>query len=196
SPETLYAFVDNYEIARPAPEGDTDAYGRPRGGVIRGATVFRSDDGGDGWYQTSVHGEYMESLGGTYGWVFGQIRVDPNDADRIYVLGVQLHVSEDGGRSFRRLTGMHVDHHGLWIDPRNSDYLVDANDGGVYVSYDGGENWRFFVDIPAVTFFNVSYDMGDPFRVYGSVQDHGSFSGVVDLTSGRHDIPATAWEDA
>lgn len=196
SPETVYAFVDNYEIARPAPEGDTDAYGRPRGGIIRGATVFRSDDGGESWRQTSVDGEYMESLGGTYGWVFGQMRVDPNDADKIYVLGVQLHVSEDGGRSFRRLTGMHVDHHGLWIDPDNSDYVVNANDGGAYVTYDGGENWRFFVEIPAVTFFNVNYDMGEPFRVYGSVQDHGSFSAPVDLSDGRHDIPAVAWDDA
>lgn len=196
APETVYAFVDNYEIARPAPEGATDAYGRPRGGVIKGATIFRSDDGGATWRQTSQDGEYMESLGGTYGWVFGQMRVDPTDADRIYVLGVRLHVSEDGGRTFRRLDGMHVDHHGLWIDPGNPDYLVDANDGGVYVSYDGGENWRFFVDIPVVTFFNVSYDMGDPFRVYGSVQDHGSFSAPVDLSQGRHDIPAVAWDDA
>lgn len=196
SPETLYAFVDNYEIARPAPEGATDAYGRPRGGVIRGATIFRSDNGGESWYQTSVHGEYMESLGGTYGWVFGQIRVDPNDADRIYALGVQLHVSDDAGRTFRRLTGMHVDHHGLWIDPENSNYLVNANDGGAYVSYDGGENWRFFVDIPVVTFFNVNHDMDDPFRVYGSIQDHGSYSGVVDLSQGRHAIQATAWDRA
>lgn len=196
SPETVYAFVDNYEIARPAPEGATDAYGRPRGGVIEGATIFRSDDGGGSWRQTSQDGQYMESLGGTYGWVFGQMRVDPTDPDRIYVLGVRLHVSEDGGRTFRRLDGMHVDHHGFWIDPHNPDYLVDANDGGVYVSYDGGENWRFFVDIPAVTFFNVSHDMGDPFRVYGSVQDHGSYSAPVDVTQGRHDIPAVAWDDA
>lgn len=195
-PETIYAFVDNYEIAREAPEGATDAYGRPRGGVIRGATIYRSDDGGGSWRRTSEQDEYMEGVGGTYGWVFGQMRVDPNDADKIYVLGVQLHVSEDAGRSFRRLTGMHVDHHGLYIDPNNSDYLVNANDGGAYVSYDGGENWRFFGDIPMVTFFNVSHDWGDPFRVYGSVQDHGSFSAVVDLSEGRHEIPAVEWQSA
>lgn len=195
-PETIYAFVDNYEIAREAPEGSTDAYGRPRGGVIRGATVFRSDNGGRSWRQTSENNEYMEGLGGTYGWVFGQMRVDPNDADQIYVMGVQLHVSEDSGRTFRRLTGMHGDHHGLYIDPNNSDYLVNNNDGGAYVSYDGGENWRFFVELPIVTFFNVNYDMGEPFRVYGSVQDHGSYSGVVDLSNGRHAIEATAWSSA
>ena len=195
-PETVYAFVDNYEIARSDPAGSRDPYGRPRGGVIRGATIYRSDDGGASWTQTSQNTRYMETLSGTYGWVFGQIRVDPNDPDRVYVLGIRLNVSEDGGRTFRRLGGTHVDHHGLYIDPNNSDYLVDNNDGGVYVSYDGGEQWRFFVDIPVVTFFNVNYDMGEPFRVYGSVQDHGSYSGIVDLSRGRQSIPAVAWQDA
>ena len=196
NPDVVYAFLDNYEIAREAPEGATDAYGRPRGGIIRGATVFRSNNGGERWERTSEYNSYMESLGGTYGWVFGQMRVDPNDENRIYVMGVQLHVSEDGGRTFERLSGTHVDHHGLWIDPNNSDYLVNNNDGGAYVSYDGGENWRFFVEIPVVTFFNVNYDLGDPFRVYGSVQDHGSYSAEVDLSQGRHAIPAVAWRSA
>lgn len=196
SPETLYAFVDNYEIAREAPAGSTDAYGRPRGGVIRGATVFRSDDSGESWQQRSEQNQYMEGLGGTYGWVFGQIRVDPNDAEKIYVMGVQLHVSEDGGRTYRRLPGMHVDHHGLYIDPNNSDYMVSNNDGGAYVSYDGGENWRFFVELPIVTFFNVNHDLGSPFRVYGSIQDHGSYRSVVDLSAGRQAIPAATWQSA
>ena len=196
NPDVVYAFVDNYEIAREAPEGATDAYGRPRGGIIRGATVFRSDNGGESWRRTSEYDSYMEGVGGTYGWVFGQMRVDPNDENKIYVMGVQLHVSEDGGRTFERVTGTHVDHHGLWIDPTNSDYLVNNNDGGAYVSYDGGDNWRFFVDIPVATFFNVNYDLGDPFRVYGSVQDHGSFSAEIDLRQGRHAIPAVAWENA
>ena len=196
-PETIYAFVDNYEIAREA-DADTevDAYGRPRGGVIRGATVFRSDDGGSSWRRTSEQDEFMENLGGTYGWVFGQMRVDPNNPDRIYVMGLGLNVSKDGGRTFSRLTGMHGDHHGLYIDPNNSEYLVNNNDGGAYVSYDGGENWRFFRELPMVQFFNVNFDLGDPFRVYGSVQDHGSYSGIVDLSNGRHDIPAVEFDSA
>ena len=196
-PETIYAFVDNYEIAREAEASSgVDAYGRPRGGVIRGATVFRSDDGGGSWRQTSEQNQFMENLGGTYGWVFGQMRVDPNNPDKIYVMGLGLNVSEDSGRTFTRLTGMHGDHHGLYIDPNNSDYLVNANDGGAYVSYDGGENWRFYRELPMVTFFNVNYDLGLPFRVYGSVQDHGSYSGVVDLSSGRHDIPTVEFDSA
>jgi len=195
-PETVYAFVDNYEIAREDDSGATDAYGRPRGGVIRGATVFRSDDGGGSWRRTSEQDSYMENVGGTYGWVFGQLRVDPNDPDKIYIMGLALNVSEDSGRSFRRVPGMHSDHHGLYIDPNNSDYLINNNDGGAYVSYDGGDNWKFFVELPMVQFFNVNYDMGEPFRVYGSVQDHGSYSGIVDLSRGRHAIPEVAFAGA
>ncbi len=198
NPSVLYAFVDNYEIAREwTEEEELDAYGRPRGGVIRGATVYRSDDRGESWRQVSEASDYMERLSGTYGWVFGQIRVDPNDEDKIYVMGLALNVSEDGGRTFRRLPGMHGDHHGLWIDPANSDYLVNVNDGGVAISYDGGENWRTFYDnLPLVQFFNVSYDMGDPFQVYGSIQDHGSRRAPVDLRNGRHQIPPAEFDMA
>lgn len=197
NPDVLYAFVDSYETAREAPEGETDAYGRPRGPVIRGATVFRSDDAGASWYRTSEENRFMEGLSGTYGWVFGQMRVDPNDQDRIFVMGLGLNVSEDAGRTFRNLPGMHGDHHGLWIDPENSDYLVNVNDGGVAISYDGGDSWRTFYDnLPLVQFFNVAFDMDDPFRVYGSIQDHGSYRGIVDLSRGRNSIPAVEFESA
>lgn len=197
NPEVLYAFVDNYETARDAPAGATDAYGRPRGPTIRGATVFRTANGGNSWTRTSEHTPAMEGMSGTYGWVFGQIRVDPNNEDRIYVMGLGLNVSDDQGKTFRSLRGMHGDHHGLWIDPDNSDYMVNVNDGGVAISYDAGENWRTFYDnLPLVQFFNIAHDMGSPFRVYGSVQDHGSYRGVVDLSRGRSNIPAVEFEGA
>jgi photosystem II stability/assembly factor-like uncharacterized protein len=197
NPNVIYAFLDNYETAREAPEGATDAYGRPRGPTIRGATVYRSDNGGESWRRTSEQTPQMEGLSGTYGWVFGQMRVDPNDEDKIYVMGLGLNVSEDQGRTFRSLRGMHGDHHGLWIDPDNSDYLVNVNDGGVAISYDGGENWRTFYDnLPLVQFFNIAHDMDDPFRVYGSVQDHGSYRGVVDLSGGRNNIQPVEFESA
>jgi len=197
NPDVLYAFVDNYETAREAPEEATDAYGLPQGPVIRGATVYRSDNGGTSWARSSEYEPYMEGLSGTYGWVFGQIRVDPNNEDKIYVMGLGLNVSEDRGRTFRSLRGMHSDHHGLWIDPANSNYLVNVNDGGVAVSYDAGANWRPFYDnLPLAQFFNIAHDMGSPFRVYGSVQDHGSYRGVVDLSRGRGNIPAVEFDGA
>lgn len=196
-PNVLYAFVDDYQIGKKWEEGETDSYGRPRGEKIRGATVWRSDDKGKNWKKVSENNDYMMDLSGTYGWVFGQIRVDPVNENKIYVMGLALNVSEDGGKTFRRLRGMHGDHHGLWIDPDNTDYMVNVNDGGVAFTYDGGKKWKTFYDnLPLVQFFNVSYDMADPFHVYGSIQDHGSYRGVVDLTGGRNNIPAVEWEDA
>jgi photosystem II stability/assembly factor-like uncharacterized protein len=108
-----------------------------------------------------------------------------------------LNVSRDGGKTFKELEGMHGDHHALWIDPDNPRFLVNGNDGGVVVSYDRGENWRQFLNnLPAVQFFNVSYDMETPFHVYGSIQDHGSRRGIVDLRRGRDSIPAQPFESA
>ncbi|MDP6686523.1 MAG: hypothetical protein QF680_00930 [Acidobacteriota bacterium] len=197
NPNVLYAFVDNYEIGNEAPPDATDAYGRPRGGVIKGATVYRTDDKGNEWYQVSPNDAYMERASGTYGWVFGQLRVDPNDENTVYFMGLGLNVSNDGGRTYRPLRGMHGDHHGLWIDPNNSNYLVNVNDGGVDFSYDAGVTWKAFNDnLPLVQFFNIGIDMDDPFYIYGSIQDHGSRRGMVDLSRGRDRIPAVAFESA
>ncbi len=201
-PDVLYALVDNYEIAREAtPEERNDAYGVPSSGFIKGAHVYRSDDGGAAWRlvapATPEMTKYLARHSGTFGWVFGQIRVDPGDPETVYILGVPLSVSNDGGRTFRELRGMHGDHHGLWIDPANSDYLVNANDGGIAVSYDRGKTWRRHTDnLPVCQFFNVSFDMATPFRVYGSMQDHGSFRAAVDLDRGRDRIPAQVFESA
>jgi hypothetical protein len=135
----------------------------------------------------------MERAAGTYGWVFAQVRVDPNDPETVYFMGLDLNQSTDGGKTFKPLEGMHGDHHALWIDPANSSYLFNGNDGGVCVSYDKGSSWRTFTDnLPAVQFFNVSYDMSAPFYVYGSIQDHGSMRGLVDLSRGRDQVPGVA----
>jgi len=207
-PSTLYALVDNYEIARElTPEEKADAYTRGLEGIIKGATVYRSDDKGESWQQTSGQTEQMISFmmrhSGTYGWVFGQIRVDPNDPDRVYIMGVPLSVSTDGGETFQRIAqNVHGDHHGMWIDPNNSDYIVNVNDGGIAISYDKGENWRTFTDnLPVCQFFNVSYDMATPFHVYGSMQDHGSFrTEVLARTDDRGNrlegFQAQKWERA
>jgi len=201
NPEVLYAFVDNYEIIREGEGDESDSYGRPKGGVIKGAVIFRSDNGGEKWTQVSGQTEkmkkYMEWHSATYGWVFGQMRVDPNDENTIYTMGLALNVSNDGGKTFKRLRGMHGDHHGLWIDPDNSNYLVNTNDGGICVSYDKGANWRCFIsELPLSQFFNIAVDTEEPFHVYGSIQDHGSRRGVVDLSRGRNNIPAVDFEYA
>jgi hypothetical protein len=106
-------------------------------------------------------------------------------------------VSNDGGKTFRRLGNMHGDHHGLWIDPDNSNYIVNVNDGGIVISYDKGKTWlQFLHNLPLCQFFNIAYDMDKPFRVYGSMQDHGSYRGIVDITQGRDKIPTMDFERA
>ncbi len=197
NPNVLYAFVDSYRIARKAKPGERDSYGRQRGDVIAGAEVYRTDDRGKTWRKASDSNEFMERVAATYGWVFGQLRVDPNDENTVYIMGLGLSVSTNGGKTFERVRLPGGDLHALWIDPENSNNLLNGNDQGFVVSYDKGKNWRAFASlIPVAQFFNVAHDMDEPFRVYGSIQDHGSRRGVVDLSKGRDKIPAVEFTNA
>ena len=202
NPNVLYAFIDNYELSRePSEEEKLNAYGLPSSGIIKGASLFRSDDKGETWKLvcplTAEMKKFMERHSGTYGWVFGQMRVDPNDENTVYTMGLGLNVSTDGGKTFKEIGDMHGDHHGLWIDPENSNYMVNVNDGGLVISYDKGKTWRKFQDnLPVGQFFNVNYDMDTPFRVYGSMQDWGSYRAVVDLSRGRDKILTQNFESA
>jgi photosystem II stability/assembly factor-like uncharacterized protein len=192
NPNVVYTLVDNYEIARQARPGETDAYGRQKTSTIKGATVYRSDNKGESWKQVSGLTKdtkgYMESHSGTYGWVFGQIRVDPKDENKIFTLGLFLNTSTDGGKTFTRETRIHMDHHALWIDPKNTGCMISGNDGGANITFDGGKNWRHFTEIPVAQFYNVAVGPGEPFNVYGSVQDHYSYGGTVDLSYGRENL--------
>jgi photosystem II stability/assembly factor-like uncharacterized protein len=197
--KVLYAYIDNYEISSKAKPGELDSYGRPKKDIIKGATVFRSDNSGTSWTQVSglspEQKTYMENHSATYGWVFGQIRVDPNDENTIYTMGIDLNQSTDGGKTFKQLDGPHVDHHGLWIDPANSNYLLNVQDGGLTISYDRGKTWKYPIsELPLAQFYNVAFDFSTPFRVFGSIQDHHSFYGPVDLSHGRDKVPETAFK--
>jgi len=201
NPKVLYAYVDNHNPGRMPEEGERDAYGRLKTGrKIVGAEVYRSDDRGETWEKVSETNAMMEGYGGTYGWVFGQIKVDPTDEDIVYIMGLSLSRSTDGGKTFTRLSfeGLHGDHHGLWIDPTEPGYMINNNDGGVNVTYDGGKTWRnFHTNHPVVQFYNVAYDMAEPFNVYGSVQDHFSHRGSIAHTRSGRQKPRglrTHWE--
>ncbi|MEO7274599.1 MAG: hypothetical protein ABIX28_04405 [Vicinamibacterales bacterium] len=197
NPNVLYAFVDSYEDGRPPRDGERDAYGRPiQESRIRAAEIYRSDDKGKTWRKVSEHNDFMTQHSGTYGWVFGQIRVDPTDENTIYTMGLNLNVSHDAGKTFTVLRGMHGDHHGLWIDPKAPALLYNVNDGGFYQSVDAGKTWRFAVSAGGSQFSNVALDTSTPAWAYGSIQDVGSRRGRVDLAKGRDRIPAVEWTDA
>jgi photosystem II stability/assembly factor-like uncharacterized protein len=200
NPKVLYAYVDNYETAYKATPGQLDSYGRQRSDVIKGATVYRSDDAGETWKQVSgltpEQKTFMERHSATYGWVFGQIRIDPQDENTLYTMGLNLNQSTDGGKTFKTLRGPHVDHHGLWIDPANSNYLLNVQDGGLTISYDKGKSWKYPIDVlPLAQFYNVAYDFSTPFRVFGSIQDHHSFYAPVDLSRERDKVPTQVFKN-
>jgi len=197
NPNVLYAFVDNYDQGRPPREGERDAYTRPISEArIKSAEIYRTDDKGKTWRRVTENNDFMMGHSGTYGWVFGQIRVDPTDENTIYTLGLGLNVSRDGGKTFSTLRGMHGDHHGLWIDPKNPAILYNVNDGGFYHSADAGKTWTYDVSAGGAQFYNVTLDNSVPIWAYGSIQDQGSRRGRVDISKGRASIPAGAWSNA
>ncbi|UCC39836.1 MAG: PQQ-binding-like beta-propeller repeat protein [Candidatus Aminicenantes bacterium] len=144
---------------------------------IIGPEVYRSADKGETWQK--VNERYIERFYNTYGYYFGQIRVDPTDESKVYILGVPLMVSEDGAKTFESIdgSGVHADHHALWIDPDNPVRLIDGNDGGLNFSYDGGKTWQKVNNIPLGQFYTVTYDMEVPYNIYGGLQDNGVYYG-------------------
>ncbi len=180
-PNVVYAYVDNHNPLRmPDPE-ERDSYGRARTYAdIIGAEVYRSDDQGEHWAKVSPANRLFERFGGTYGWVFGQIRVDPVDENTVYLMGLGLFVSRDGGKTWTEIArDVHGDHHGLWINPEDPTFLINVNDGGAALSKDCGKTWVSFIKgIPAIQFYNVALDAASPFAAHGSVQDHGTMRGM------------------
>ncbi len=144
--------------------------------------VYRSDDAGASWRKLStVNPRPM---------YFSQIRVDPQTDSRIYVLGVQLHVSDDGGKTFRDngAERIHVDHHAFWINPADPRHVMIGNDGGVSISNDRADNWVWLPNILAAQAYHVEFDNQNPYHVCAGLQDNNTWCGpsAVRTSSGIH----------
>ncbi len=133
--------------------------------------VYKSTDSGDSWAR-------VNSLN-PRPFYFSQIRVDPNDENIIFVCGISLHRSADGGKSFQANAGSatHADHHAMWINPANSKHILLGCDGGLNTTYDGSANWDFNDSLPIGQFYHVGVDTRQPYNVYGGLQDNGSWGG-------------------
>lgn len=144
---------------------------------VIGAEVYRSDDGGKSWQK--MNESYIDDLYYSYGYYFGQIRVDPSNKERIYLAGVPLLKSENGGKSFDDISAenVHADHHALWINPKSPGHLINGNDGGVNISYDTGANWIKNNSPSVGQFYAINVDYQEPYNVYGGLQDNGVWMG-------------------
>ena len=136
--------------------------------------VFKSTDNGETWTKTS---DNAHTLG--RGFYYADLRVDPQNENRVYTLGMSFSISIDGGYTFKPMTGnFHGDHQTMWIDPKNPRRMYMGDDGGMNVTYDQGGAWKWFPNIPVGQFYQISYDMREPFyHVSGGLQDNGLWVG-------------------
>ena len=140
---------------------------------VEGAEVFITTNGGKKWRKT--HKNHIDGLYYSYGYYFGEIRVDPQDKNTIYVLGVPILRSKDGGKTFTSIgkENVHSDHQALWVNPKRKGHLVEGNDGGLNISYDDGAHW-IKLNSPSVgQFYAIHADNQKPYNVYGGLQDNG-----------------------
>lgn len=154
--------------------------------------LFRSDDYGETWKRT--HEDYVPTY---VGWDFCDVRVAPDDANRVYIGGFRLLISSDGGKTFTGKRGMgpnkkrdevfrlhphqgvglHLDVHDIWVDPLHPERVMLGNDGGLFVSQDRGLTWLHLNNLPIAEFYRVHLDDQQPFQIWGGTQDNASFVG-------------------
>ncbi|HSF99610.1 MAG TPA: hypothetical protein VLA20_00710 [Vicinamibacterales bacterium] len=202
---TVYAVIEN---GGPADDARVKRYAEGFGAASGSpAELYRSDDAGRTWRRVAppiappgaAGGRGAGGGGGRGGgfdggnppYYYGQVRVDPNDTETVYVLSVGWSRSRDGGATWERMS-FGGDNHALWIDPADSNHLILGHDHGMGVSFDGGANWFSPDNMPLAQYYAVGYDMDYPYNVYGGLQDNGSWKGPSTMPGGGS-IPFEAW---
>jgi photosystem II stability/assembly factor-like uncharacterized protein len=169
------------KLTKGLPEGDTGRIGlaiyRRNPNIVYALVennkggIFRSEDKGESWTKASDTDPRPS--------YYSRVAIDPNNDLRIWVLGAPMSYSEDGGKKFRTnwVTRIHGDFHTLWIDPADSNHIWAGSDGGIHTSRDGGKSWVFINTMALGQFYELGYDMGQPYRICGGLQDNGAWCG-------------------
>ncbi|MGZ5478113.1 MAG: hypothetical protein ACXWGZ_00840 [Candidatus Aminicenantales bacterium] len=174
-PKIVYAEIENAN--KPGMSAE-DRYkevlaGKSSEGMIDGE-IYRSDDAGATWAKVSPE---KRSIGGNPGYYYGQIIVDPNDSNVVYILSVGVLASRDGGKTWNSPFRFGGDNHALWIDPKDSAHMLLGYDHGMGLTWDGGKNWYHPDFLSLAQFYAIDFDMSYPYRVAGGLQDNGNLMG-------------------
>jgi photosystem II stability/assembly factor-like uncharacterized protein len=165
NPKMVYAFIENVRSA-----------------------LYASADGGKTWAERDRSQRMVWRP-----FYFSRLVVDPTDDQRLFKMNLRMIVSDDGGRSFSDSAGgSHGDWHDIWIDPADSKTIIGGDDGGLWLSYDGGSKWWKGGNLPISQFYHVSVDDKDPYQVYGGLQDNSSWVGDSAYPGG---ITNSRWEN-
>jgi len=152
--------------------------------------LYRSEDGGNKWSMINDKDEI-----GNRPFYYFEIYVDPQNENRLYTIYSRVGISDDGGKSFTTiLDNIHSDHHAWWIHPENPSFIIDGNDGGMAISRDRGNTWRFIENIPVAQYYHIRVDNDIPYNIYGGMQDNGSWKGPAYVWS-RGGILNSYWQE-
>ncbi len=148
---------------------------------VIGCEVYKSEDGGKSWKKANQN--YINDMYYTYGYYFANITVDAINQNRLYIGGVPLLFSSDGGKTFEAISkeNVHADHHVTWINPENPDHIINGNDGGINISYDNGAHWIKCNNEAVSQLYAVNVDYQEKYNVYGGMQDNGVWFGPNDF---------------